>query len=72
MGFLVNDGAAKLVPVTIGTRIPGFVEILEGLKDGDVVVTSGQQKLQDGAKVSTGAPAAPAGKPAATAPKQEG
>jgi membrane fusion protein, multidrug efflux system len=70
MVFRVDGGAVKLVPVTLGTRIPGFVEIVDGLEAGDEVVTSGQQKLQDGAKVSTGAPAPagaadkPAGKPA--------
>lgn len=67
MVFVIHDGAVKLVPVTIGMRIPGAVEVLDGVKAGDEVVTSGQQKLQDGAKVSTGAGAAPAGKPAAPA-----
>ena len=67
MVFVVHDGAVKLVPVTIGMRIPGAVEVLDGVKAGDEVVTSGQQKLQDGAKVSTGAAGAPAGKPPAPA-----
>jgi len=56
----VKDGVAKLVPVTLGVREPGEVEILTGLKAGDEVVTAGQMKLQDGAKVTT-VPAKPAG-----------
>jgi membrane fusion protein (multidrug efflux system) len=59
MVYVVRDGIAKLVPVTLGARQPGLVEVTEGLKAGDEVVTSGQQKLQDGAKVATAA-AAPA------------
>jgi membrane fusion protein (multidrug efflux system) len=60
MVYLVRDGVAKLVPVTLGARQPGMVEVTEGLKAGDEVVTSGQQKLHDGAKVATAAAAAPA------------
>lgn len=67
MVYRVNDGVAKLVPVSLGTRIPGFVEVLEGLKAGDEIVTSGQQKLKDGAKVATAAPSAAPGAPAAPA-----
>lgn len=59
MVYLVRQGVAKLVPVTLGARLPGMVEVTSGLKAGDEVVTSGQQKLQDGAKVATAA-AAPA------------
>jgi len=60
MVYVVKDGVAKLVPVTLGVREPGEVEILTGLKAGDEVVTAGQMKLQDGAKVTT-VPAKPAG-----------
>ncbi len=55
MVFVVNDGVAKLVPVTLGTREPGQVEVVTGLKVGDEVVTAGQLKLHDGAKVMTAA-----------------
>lgn len=34
------------VEVKVGVRTPGRVEILEGLKEGDVVVTAGQQRVQ--------------------------
>ena len=63
--YTLVDGKAKLTPVTIGARQPGSVEVAEGLKDGDVVITSGLQKIGDGAPVQAKAAAAPAGKPAA-------
>jgi len=56
MVYIVKDGVAKLVPVTLGARQPGMVEVLTGLKAGDEVVTAGQLKLHDGAKVMTAAP----------------
>lgn len=49
--FKVVDGFAKQTPVVLGLRRPGEVEILEGLAAGDVVVTEGQIKLQDGMPV---------------------
>ncbi|HAC58958.1 efflux RND transporter periplasmic adaptor subunit [Parvibaculum sp.] len=49
--FRVVDGQAKMSPVTIGTRIPGEVEILSGVEDGDTVIVSGQLKVQNGAPV---------------------
>lgn len=65
--FRVEGGVVKLVVVKLGTRLPGQVEILDGLKLGDEVVTAGQLKLHEGMKVmplpSTDAPASrpPAG-----------
>jgi membrane fusion protein (multidrug efflux system) len=56
MVYVVKAGIAKLVPVTLGARQPGLVEILSGLKAGDEVITAGQLKLFDGAKVMTAAP----------------
>lgn len=50
--FVVNDSVAKLIQVTPGRIFGEEVEILGGLKEGDVVVTSGQINLQDGTKVS--------------------
>lgn len=64
---------AKRTPVRLGARTPGFVEVVEGLAPGDVVVTAGQQRLQrDGMAVrvvelgqpSAGRSAAGAGAPA--------
>jgi membrane fusion protein, multidrug efflux system len=59
--------------VKTGARVPGKVQVVEGLKAGDVVITAGQAKpmMHEGAKVmplpAPGAkPAAPA-KPATAA-----
>jgi membrane fusion protein, multidrug efflux system len=50
--FTVKDGEAKRVPVQVGERRPGWVELLQGVRDGDQVVTAGQQRLRgDSAKV---------------------
>lgn len=50
--FRVVDGTAKRVEVRTGARRDALVEIVEGLAPGDVVVTAGQLKLRDGAKVT--------------------
>lgn len=43
---------SRRVEVKVGIRRPGQVEIVEGLQDGDTVVTAGQQRLQrDGSPV---------------------
>lgn len=69
--FVVVDGHAKMSPVTIGTRVPGEVEILAGVKDGDMVIVSGQLKVQNGAPVEvangeeTGSTSPPVGDEAA-------
>ena len=65
MVYLVIDGTAKLVPVTLGARQPGLVEVTSGIKAGDEVVVAGQLKLHDGAKVAPKPAAAPS---APTAP----
>ena len=62
--FVIQGGKAKQVPVELGTRLPGQVEVTSGLKDGDEVVVTGQLKLQDGAPVQA-KPAAPATAPTA-------
>jgi len=49
--FKVVDDRAQMSPVTIGTRIPGEVEILSGVEDGETVIVSGQLKVQNGAPV---------------------
>ena len=41
-----DSQVAKRTPVRLGARTPGFVEVVEGLAPGDVVVTAGQQRLQ--------------------------
>lgn len=49
--YRVADGKAAAVPVRIGQRRAGEVEVLEGLRLDDVVVTAGQQRLRDGQPV---------------------
>lgn len=49
--FLVHDGVAEKRAVVLGRRIPGFVEIVEGLSSGDSVVTEGTHKIRDGSQV---------------------
>lgn len=51
MVYKIVDGKAVAVPVKVGAREVGVVQILKGLQKGDVVVTTGQQKLRDGAKI---------------------
>ena len=66
--FVVQEGKAMRVPVKTGTRRNAQVEIVEGLKAGDEVVTAGQMKLRDGAPVkAVGGQAAP-GTPMTAAP----
>jgi membrane fusion protein (multidrug efflux system) len=50
--FRVVNAKAVLTPVEIGGRNPGEVEIVKGLSAGDVVVTDGQLKLQDGVGIT--------------------
>jgi membrane fusion protein (multidrug efflux system) len=65
--YMVVDGKAVSAAVKVGLREYGRVEIVEGLKPGDVVITAGQQKVQDGTPVAVLATAAPATAPAAPA-----
>jgi membrane fusion protein (multidrug efflux system) len=46
-----TEETVEIVPVTLGQRLDGKVEILEGLDKEARVVTAGQQKLQAGSKV---------------------
>jgi membrane fusion protein (multidrug efflux system) len=69
--FKVTDGKAVMVKVRLGVRRAAQVEVLEGLAEGDVVVTAGQLKLRDGASVKPigeGSPATPPVAQAAVTP----
>ncbi len=48
---LAAGDKAKRVEVEIGRRKPGYVEILKGLKEGQVIITDGLVGLLDGAAV---------------------
>ena len=49
--YKVDNGKAVQVSVQIGDRYNGNVEVVSGVKVGDVVVVAGQQKLKDGDSV---------------------
>lgn len=51
--FIVRDGKARRIDVRTGLRQNGLVEILDGVKAGEVVVTDGVVKLTDGVPVRT-------------------
>jgi membrane fusion protein (multidrug efflux system) len=54
--FRVVDGNAVRTEVALGERFKGRVQITAGLSAGDVVVTAGHLKIQDGASVAVQAP----------------
>lgn len=53
--FVVDEQEGKSVArkqiIKIGSRIPGEIEVLEGLSEGDQVVHHGTMKLQDGVEI---------------------
>ena len=50
--YVVEDDRAKERPVKLGNKYGDEMEIVEGIKEGDKVVTAGQQGLSEGAKVN--------------------
>jgi len=50
--FVVTDGVIRQSPVSLGQRLPGEVEVLEGVTAGEQVVIGGVQKVREGAKVA--------------------
>lgn len=52
MVYVVENGKAKRVPVELGKRLPGKVEIVKGLTPQMQLVTAGQMRLRDGATVA--------------------
>ncbi len=60
-----DEKIAQRVDVKVGIRRPGRVEILEGVEEGDMIITAGQQRLQrDGMVVrviDTARPGGPGG-----------
>jgi membrane fusion protein (multidrug efflux system) len=49
--FTVDGDKAKRVEVKTGRRRPGYVEIIKGLNEGQVIIADGLVGLQDGAAV---------------------
>lgn len=50
--YVVENGVAKLRTIRLGVRLPGKVEVLEGLPPDQPIVVNGTQKLVDGMKVA--------------------
>jgi len=49
---VTEDKKVAMAPVKMGQRRPGVVQIIEGLKNGDVLITAGQIKLFPGMPVT--------------------
>ena len=49
--FVIHDGKAERRQVRIGQSSAEFVEVLEGLSDGDSVVVAGTEQLRDGSDI---------------------
>ena len=49
--YRVENGTAVQVKVRLGQRRAGFATVLEGLEPDAIVVTAGQQRLRNGARV---------------------
>ncbi len=49
--FVVENGEARARPVLIGEAVGSRFEVLEGLRDGDIVITRGNDRLRDGERV---------------------
>lgn len=52
MIYVVQDGKAKRMPVELGKRMQGKVEIVKGLNPAMQIVTTGQMRLRDGVAVA--------------------
>ena len=58
--YVVDEGRAEERQVTLGSRRPGQVEIINGLEPGEQIVTQGVQRIRDGLPVRmAGAPTGP-------------
>jgi len=58
--YLVNnENRVEEIPIEIGIRIPGQVEVLKGLVEGDRIITEGTVKVNPGADVEVLARALP-------------
>ena len=49
--YVIRDNRARRVEVRLGQRLPGEVEVLAGLRDGEQVVVRGIQRLRNDAPV---------------------
>lgn len=51
--WILNNSVVNLRPVKIGMFSNGKVQVLEGINNGDVIVTAGVHKLREGQKART-------------------
>jgi hypothetical protein len=49
--FIVENSIARLRDISVGGQFGTFIEIMDGLNEGDLVVTSGQNLIQNNFKV---------------------
>lgn len=49
--FVAEDGIAERTPVTLGSRMPGLVEVVSGISDSDQVIITGQDRLSSGDRI---------------------
>ncbi len=56
--YRIEEDKAKWVPVTIGVRLPGKVEVETGVAAEDWVIVAGTQKISDGSRVKASPDAA--------------
>lgn len=49
--FVADDGKARRVAVTLGSRSPGRVEVVTGLTVDDQVIVTGQDRLSSGDRI---------------------
>jgi RND family efflux transporter MFP subunit len=49
--FVIEKHVARLRPVKLGIRSGGLVQVMEGVREGELVISFGQKKLKDGSPV---------------------
>jgi membrane fusion protein (multidrug efflux system) len=49
--FAIRDAKAVKTEIVVGRRRPGEIEVLSGLRAGDVIVSEGSQKIRDGSPI---------------------
>lgn len=73
---VASDGTAKIRNVTVAQTVGNTIGVSSGLQPGEMVVTDGQDKLQDGTKIkpspSSNSPAPASPNPAATPASHQG
>lgn len=50
--YTVENGVAQVRRISLGREFGGYIEVVDGLKEGDVVITSGQINVKEGLKVN--------------------